>query len=165
MVFPSKLNIFLFLFLGAWLVGWAFGEVMAIRQLGEPGTPDLFLIAWLTMWTVGGAWAIYTWLWMIAGKQLVEIRPGSLVIKKELFGFGVPREFDLSHVKNFRVSPESHDRWELNAGKNFLGMADGPIAFDYGAKTYRFGGPIDEAEAGQILTELSARLPAARPAS
>jgi len=51
------------LFMLFWLGGWAFGEIMVIRQLiyGEKGAHDLFLIFWLGGWTVGGIWV----MWMI----------------------------------------------------------------------------------------------------
>jgi hypothetical protein len=35
---------------------------------------------------------------------------------------------------------------------------NGTVAFDYGARTYRFGRGIDEAEAKQVVAELRPRL-------
>jgi len=47
-------------FMGFWLCGWAFGEVMVTRQLlvGRHSPADLFLLFWLGAWTVGGTLAI-----------------------------------------------------------------------------------------------------------
>ena len=39
------------------------------------------------------------------------------------------------------------------------GKGEGVIAFDYGAKTFRFGSGLDEAEAKMILIEIAQRYP------
>lgn len=39
----------------------------------------------------------------------------------------------------------------------------GMIAFDYGARTYRFGRGVDEAEAKQLVAELQRRLEPPEP--
>ena len=98
---PAKRNIFLMLFLAAWLVGWAFGEIFAARELllGKHDASDLFLGAWLVAWTLGGGFALYTWLWMLNGRELVVLRPDVLVSRRDLWGFGRSREYDLQHAR------------------------------------------------------------------
>ncbi len=39
----------------------------------------------------------------------------------------------------------------------FWGVGGGTIAFDYGAKTYRFGAQLEEAEAKQIIQAVRER--------
>ncbi len=41
----------------------------------------------------------------------------------------------------------------------FLGISGGQLAFDYGAKTVRFGIGLDEAEAKQILNDIEIQSP------
>ncbi len=41
----------------------------------------------------------------------------------------------------------------------FWGVGQGIITFDYGAKTFRFGSGLDEAEAKMILSEITQRYP------
>ncbi len=41
----------------------------------------------------------------------------------------------------------------------WLGNSVGTLAFDYGAKTFRFGAGIDEAEAKQIVAEIQNKFP------
>lgn len=158
-VIPANRNAFILLFLSAWLVGWAFGEVSAAQEVlsGRAGGASLFLVAWLAMWTVGGGWAIYTWLWMAAGKEIVSLRPGELCLKRDTFGLGRTHEYDLAQVKELRVSPQVADPFGWSGGMRFWGLGGGLVAFDYGAKTFRFGGSVDEAEASQIVAELKAR--------
>ncbi len=156
-VVPAQRNVFLMLFLGAWLGGWFMGEISAARALflGSAMEAKWFLAFWLTGWTVGGGFAIYMWLWMLAGKQRVLLRPDALMIRREVFGFGLIREYDLAHITNLRVAPSVSDPW--SSGMRFWGGGAGPVAFDYGAKTFRFGDSLDEAEATQVVKELTAR--------
>lgn len=154
---PAKRNIFLMLFLTAWLVGWLMGEIAAGRDLflGSQGGPKGFLVFWLVCWTVGGGFAIYVWSWMLAGKERIVLRADALSVRRELFGLGRTNEYDFAHVSNLRVAPVISDPW--SSGMRFWGAGSGLVAFDYGAKTFRFGGALDEAEAAQIVKELATR--------
>ena len=160
-VIPARRNFFTIAFIGFWLIGWACGEVFAIRQLfvvgKSPDFPGLFLLAWLGGWTVGGGFAIYAWLWTVVGKERIILRPGTLATKREVLGFGRSREYDLSHVSNVRISQQSHNPFDFGSGMRSLGIGGGMIAFDYGAKTFRFGASIDEVEAEDIVEELKKR--------
>ena len=160
---PASRNVLILLFLSAWLVGWAIGEVMVTRELlGDDarghGPGDLFLMAWLTIWTVGGAGAVYTWLWSAVGKEIVHLRPDALTVKRDVLGFGRTQEYDLAHVRNLRVSGGvPADAFSWKSGMRTWGSGQGIIAFDYGAKTFRFGGSLDEAEAAQLISDLKQR--------
>ena len=156
---PAKRNIFLMLFLGAWLVGWCFGEMSAARELlsGKAGATDLFLAAWLVAWTLGGGFALYAWLWMFKGREVVILRPNALVSKRDLWGLGRSKEYDLQHTKNLRVAPLSWNPHDWSAGMQFWGIGGGPIAFDYGSRTVRIGSGVDESEAREIVNELRSR--------
>ncbi len=86
---PSRKNWFIILFLGFWLMGWAFGEIMVLGIIGTSvfaaavgKTPDAsagflgvsgFLLFWLAGWTVGGGYAIYLFLWQVTGKEVVDV--------------------------------------------------------------------------------------------
>lgn len=154
---PTKANIFIVVFMLAWLGGWTMGEVSVISELlsGRSGEGTGFMAFWLIGWTVGGGLAIYTVLWMIAGREVLRLMGDHLSIRREIFGVGRTREYDLSHVSNLRVA--SADPSPFWGPRTFPGMHPGIIAFDYGASTVRMGQSIDEAEALQITRELNAR--------
>lgn len=160
-VIPSKKNFFTILFIGFWLIGWAFGEIFAAKILlfpGEEGNPPyLFLIGWLGAWTVGGAFAIYTWLWNIRGKEIITVNSGEISYKKDLFGFGKSREYTLAEIKDMRVIDKPSGPWGAQSYNDFWGFGGGTIGFDYGYKTYKIGGGIDEAEAKHIINEIAQR--------
>src|SRR3989442_14130381 len=71
---PPHRSLFAVLFLGAWMVGWYFGETSALREFMKPGrSPQgTFLVAWLVGWTIGGIFAATTLLWSLAGGGGIE---------------------------------------------------------------------------------------------
>ncbi len=154
---PSKRNWFIILFLGFWLIGWAVGELSAIGDIFSSSRTTvgafggLFMIGWLGAWTVGGAFAIYSWLWQIAGVEEIVISHDSLKISKKIPLWTRTKEYRLQDVTSLRVSPSPSPY----PGKmDFWGITGEQLAFDYGAKTVRFGPGIDEAEAKHIITEM-----------
>jgi hypothetical protein len=157
---PSKKNIFLILFVAAWLVAWAVGEVMVPSNMfhgDNPWSVLLFVGAWLVAWTVGGCFVIYIWLWNVAGKEKIVASDMGLSIKRELFGFGREKEYEISSISNLRVSPQPYNPFNFSSGLQAYGIGGGIIAFDYGARTYRFGSSLDEAEANQIISSIKQR--------
>lgn len=122
-IIPAKRNIFVVAFLGFWTIGWACGEVFTIWQLffGAVGHnfSNVFLFAWLGAWTVGGAVAIYTWLWMVNGKERIILRRTTLSTKRDISGFGSIREYDLNHIKNLRVSAQSYNAFDVSHAMSF----------------------------------------------
>jgi hypothetical protein len=154
---PARRNVFLLLFLGLWLTGWAVGFTSAWYSILREG-PSPFMVVWLGGWSIGGMFVAYTWLWTAVGREIVSIAEGALKIKRDVLGLGPTREYDLSRVQNLRVSAGTPDPFGWSASTRSWGMPQaGVVAFDYGAKTFRFGGSIDEAEGTQIVRELMER--------
>ena len=67
------------LFMPVWLVGWAFGEVMAVATLlggaglvkvANPSAPTGFLLVWLVLWTAGGGLAFVAFAWNAFGREV-----------------------------------------------------------------------------------------------
>jgi hypothetical protein len=60
-------------------------------------------------------------------------------------------------VKHLRVEPLSLFPTDMGAALRFWGIGGGPIAFDYGSKTLRFGAGLDDAEARDVIRDLRER--------
>jgi hypothetical protein len=151
------------IFLCAWLGGWVLGELSASGELlrHTDKTPDAFLSFWLVGWTVGGAFVVATILWQLAGREIITVSPATLSYRAEALGFGRTRSFRISDVKDFRST-----EYAVSALYNqrawfppIVGSGYGPVAFDYGARTFRVAPSLDEAEAKILVKEVSARLP------
>ena len=138
-------------FIPVWLVLWAIGFGTAIRSLlDDPLQP--FLIFWLLIWTAAGVAAFYGWLSQAVGSELVTLSPGTLKIKRSVFGIEPTREYDATQIRNLRVEL-TVPTW-YRPKRNWGAFDEGTIAFDYGAWTIRFGAGVDEAEASMIIGEI-----------
>jgi hypothetical protein len=162
-VIPSRRNWLVLLFLLAWLGGWAMGEVSVSKQLLNftDKTPITFLLFWLVGWTIGGTLAAGAVLWQLAGSEVLTIDSLSLLYRVEVFGMGRSRSFRAADVKNIRsieyaFSPLMNQRTMFPP---ILGTGYGPVAFDYGARTFRIAPSLDEAEARILVGEMISRLP------
>ncbi len=153
---PGKRSIATICFLPLGQTAWGYAEVKTVTEiLDNEKELTLLLAVWLTLWTIGGLAALYSWLAQILGEEIVTLTPSALAIKRAVFGFEPTREFDLTKVRNLRVSREPS---ESGARKKSTSVfAGGTIAFDYGAKTFRFGSGVDHAEAAMIVSELTSR--------
>ena len=155
-----KRNVFVAGFLAIWMVGWAFGWVSAFAELtsGRGGAPvDAFMLIWLIGWTFGGVAAGALLAWLVAGREHIRLTHGALTISRKAFNLGRSKEYDLAHVSRLRVSPDSYSPFDFSSSMRFWGFGGGPLAFDYGASTVRFGASVDEGEAHALRDELLKR--------
>lgn len=146
---PTKKSVFNILFVGVWLVGWYFGEMSALTQVLNGGIHG-FLIIWLCLWTFAGACTIFNLLTEVAGSETTTLQGEYLQIKKAIFGIGIIREYKLTNISNFRIASDQQSS-SFFRRRNWTSFGSGPIYFDYGMKTVKFGLDIDEAEAKHIL--------------
>jgi hypothetical protein len=161
--------------MGAWLVGWVFGEATALQELRQPARTDHgFLVFWLAGWTVGGMFAALLFLWLTTGREIIELRPDAIVLRRTILGLGPARFYDIMQVRDLRLGPEGYRIFDSNffsrlfdsrkhrqldyarAGEAW-GWGGGPIVFDYGARTVRCGASLDEAEAKLIIERFRQR--------
>lgn len=156
---PTKKNYFTIFFLAFWLAGWMFGEMSALSQVFNPesGAPKLFMIVWLSGWTIGGAFAIYSWLWNINGKEIVNISSNELQYIRQVIGFKRSKEYDLSLISKLRSQGQNNSVFGKRNSMDFWGISGGSVAFDYGKSTHRFGAQLDEAEAEYIVNTIKQR--------
>ncbi len=179
-IIPSRKNILIIAFLFFWLFVWAIGEVtvggiifssivglfskvpeIMNNWLTNLPSGGIFLFVWFAGWTVGGAFAIYTFLWTLVGKEITEINSDGIKIQRSIFGLGRKREYLAGYIKDIRIAPTAFDSniFGRNRGNNIMRIPEGLLAFDYGAQTFRFGSGVDEAEAKQIFEKIRARFP------
>jgi hypothetical protein len=160
---PVRRNPGMLVFLPIWLAGWTVGGVMAAAQLLWGNLPDpvapAFLTLWLILWAASEGFLIYVLCWNLAGREVVLVNAQDLITRREVFGMGRSQEFDRMQVRDLRCSPLAYNPYDFASGMAFWGMGGGLIGFDYGARTYRFGAGLDEAEAKMLVATLGERFP------
>ena len=158
---PTRKVWFIIAFLPLWLMGWAFGAVTAGSELLQfketQGESFLFLVVWLTLWLFFGFAALLLLMWTLFGIEKVLVTPGTFDIRREVFGLGFSREYDLSHARGLRVTSDSFSMFDPRMALRFWGFGGGPIAFDYGSSTVRFGSGMEEAEASRVVARILTR--------
>lgn len=159
-VIPGRRSWLVICFLGLWICGWAVAEAMVAIQLLNGDAPpegEFFMLAWFGVWTVGGAFAIYAWLWQVLGKEIVIVHGQTCRVRRDIGRFGFDKEYDLLQMWNLCVEEVRFNPLDFSSSLQLWGIGGGVIAFDYGAKTYRFGAGLDEAEAKQTVTAIKKR--------
>ena len=96
-------------------------------------------------------------LWQVLGKEIVTVRGQTLQTRRDIGGFGFGKEYDLPRMRDLRVEQVGFNPLEFSSSLQLWGIGGGTIAFDYGAKTYRFGAGLDEAEAKLAVTAIKKR--------
>ncbi len=159
-VVPAKRNVFVMLFLSAWLVGWALGWVAAATSLTGEGDfgGGLFVVAWLVGWTLAGLAAMFAVAWMAVGREEALVREGHLLVVKRVGPFARTHRFDVGRVERVRADSERLNLMDPRTQWRFWGIGGGMVAFDYGARTHRFGAGLDDPEARQLATLVEDRL-------
>jgi hypothetical protein len=164
-IIPAKKNWLLIIFISAWLGIWLMGETFALGEVlkslaGNPPPPGLFILLWLAGWTAAGFFVFRTLLWNLVGKEIITVGQGRLSIAKSGLLFFKPKVYDLNELRNIRVQEENPVGGTFFGGqRNNLDAFNlsSTIRFDYGLKTVKFAGGIDEAEAKFIVDKLKER--------
>lgn len=153
-VIPYTRSWFVIFFLGFWICGWAVAEYMVGSQFLKGDAPpegELFMLAWFGVWTIAGLVAIYAMLWQVMGKEVISVYGQVLKTRHDIGGFGFNREYDLVQMRDLRATPVGFNPLDLSSSLQLWGIGGGVIAFEYGAKTIRFGAGLDEAEAKEVV--------------
>lgn len=109
--------------------------------------------------TIIGLFILYHFLWQVIGKEEVQITSTSIKIGQVVLGYKRTKEYLLEDIKDLglaRVTPKDI----VSHSGPFISMPNfGTISFDYGAKTIKFAGSIDEAEAKIIIAKIQEKYP------
>ena len=146
------------------------GLLFLVQLLARPETlvselfPLAFFAIWIGLFTVGGLIALYTVLWNLAGREIIDVSRQRIRLSRVIPGWGRSRDYLAEHIRDLRVSPQFIPRlYRYRVNLFSLGEGRGQLAFDYGARTIRFA-DADEAEVKMILAEIFQPFPQYAPA-
>ena len=162
---PARRNWFLIAFLGFWLTMWlSIGgtAVFTFAARATRGGFTLFTLAWSLFWAAAACATAYTWLWNVAGRDVVVVSDRALSVQRRIGPLPAGRRYEhaAEHVRDLRANPVVAGPWgAFGSSMRWGGIGAGGIAFDYGSRTQRFGDTLDEAEAKQLVELIKQRLP------
>lgn len=149
LVLPFRRNRLVIGIVGVLLAVFA---VPLFSVLGQMGPPDgdlfslvfvLFHLFWGLGWSAGVGMIALVFLALLLGREVMVVRPESILIRLELLGFGVGGEYEARGISNFRpVQPDA------DAGTSWRGPH---LAFDYYGVQVGFGSDLVGARALEIL--------------
>ncbi len=149
------------LFIPVWLAFWTFGGITAMKWVLHPGpsTPRAFISLWLVGWLFGESWALYSWFWTAFGEEVVRVKEASLILRRDVLGFGRDRSFPIGSLKDLRARGifPTNSYWGDYMSQMKLG--GGTVAVDTQGKTVRFGIQLTEPEAQEVVEALKPWLP------
>ena len=151
----TKVHGLVYVFFGIKSIGWgiveAFGIWIILMTVNVHDLSDMgkLLLAGIGIWTIIGMFIMHEWLWKLKGKEVIVLTPSKLTIKKDIFGCGCKRVYDLNRMRNLLVSYEGEGREGNPSG--------GSIIFEYDSNMFRFGLSLTEQEAQFIVSELYKR--------
>lgn len=154
---PSPKRWYQILFLGFWLLLWVGIGSQFVFSIFLRMSAGLFSVIWSIGWFLATGYAILVLSWQLVGMEVIDVDPQGIRTRRQVFGVGRTREYDGDHIRQLRASPMTYSAFNRSQSFESLGLAGGQIAFDYGAKTIRFGGGIDEAEARMIVESITQR--------
>ena len=163
---PSRRNYVFAALQVVWLGFWVYALVAIVPPMFHETVrnppPMAFMWIWIVGWVAGGCFIFALFLWTIAGLERVTVTPDGVLLRREAAGVGLTRHFDVKSVRALRVVDNVDNNVSFGGfgrGDPF-GLRSGSLAFDYGAKTIRFGSGVDAAEAKYIISKIVAARPA-----
>jgi hypothetical protein len=155
---PTRKVYIIIVFFCVWLMPISIGGAIAIISMFlAPEVPVFAPFLVLLFWGAAVTFVGRMLWWMIAGKEVIEIDHNILQITQKGLLFSKPKVYDIKECRDFRsIDNPFTNAFPLMIKSFFFSMGanTGTIAFDYGMKTIKFAGAIDEAEGKHIINLL-----------
>lgn len=154
-ILPSDANWKVWL-LFAWLFLWTVSGVIVAANYFTLSNANMKLV--LIMWL--GFWAYFefkigrAFLFRRFGKEKVWIRGGKLFYWRDIAGRGKKLEFDKELIKDLEVIEKNRKDFFASMNESFWVIGGESIVFNYGAKVYRFGIQLPDAEARELVRQV-----------
>ena len=151
--FPFKRSRIAIVVSGLFLIAFSFPLVGVVGELVADSDDSLFslvsflfLLFWGLGWSVGVAVLALVFLTLCFGRETLEVKDSSLILRLGIPGVGFGATYPGSLIRNFR-----REQPDEQAGSGWRGEH---LAFDIAGDTVGFGSAIDAERAQHLLAEL-----------
>ena len=132
-----------------WLIG---GIVIGVNYFNiEDKNTKMFILVYLAFWFYFSYVIGKAFMWQWNGKDLIKVRDGKLIYKKDVSGRGFVIDYPLEKMKNLRKYGEKTPGWVKRIGGDYWSVDCDSIAFDYEGKEIPLCYMLDEKEQSTIL--------------
>jgi len=141
-----------------WLLAWAAGEVAMVLFLwgpwssreSAPSVPLPMANVFLAVFSIGGGFVLWRWLWGMGGRETFLVSRHSLSARREIWGIGRSRIFDLEDIRSVRAGRLKYRVIYPSWGRMFIGHDESEIVIDSSGRTYAYGKRLEESEARDL---------------
>lgn len=139
--------------LALWLVG---GIVIGVNyfRIDDQNT-KLFILVWLAFWAYFSYVIIKAFLWQWSGKELIKVKDGKLLYKRDVNGRGWVIDYTLEGISDLRKYGEKTPPWLKRFGGDYWTVDCDSLAFDYEEKEIAFGFKLSEKETDKLIKLIS----------
>jgi hypothetical protein len=149
-------NIVLF----AWLSLWSLSGVIVLVQyflLTDPDTKSA-IIVWMGFWAYFEYKGVTAYRWRKLGKEIIKLREGKLIYKRDVSGKGKIKEYKTDSVKDLRYIEAKENSFFENLNDSYWVIANEKIAFDYYGAEIKFGLQLEETDAKALQKLIKNRI-------
>lgn len=151
---PVKRNYISIVWIFCWMIFWGCFGGSAFNDLFKfsDESSRVFMIIWISGWIFSGVMAVKLIIWLLLGKEIIEVGMGTFSISRKNDLFTREKVYDLDECREFRIREvdSESDRKYLSIFY-YRNKERGTIAFDYGMRNFCFGEDLYEPEAQQLL--------------
>ncbi|MCU0435323.1 MAG: hypothetical protein MUC87_17840 [Bacteroidia bacterium] len=142
------------LLLLVWLLSGLAGIWYFFQLTESESVQRTYLLVWLGFWVyflyiVGRAWS-----WWKFGNEIIKIRNGNLLLKRDVRGRGYVHEYKLSTLKNIRAGTDNTPNWVNQIGGNWWSTDASSVSFESGDKEVALGYQLSAKERDQLISLL-----------
>ncbi len=145
---PSQSNTQLF-----WFILWTIcGSVMIYYFFQqEAGKTKTMYLVWIGFWLYFAYLIGRAWMWRRFGRELIQIKNGKFLYKRDTAGRGFVHVYAAERVKNFRVAEDNSPKWLKSMGGNTWNTDCNSVAYDFEDKELQMGYQLDAAEKKALI--------------
>jgi hypothetical protein len=157
---PAESRILPLTFLAVWSVIWVAGGIGIVLKLwrGEVDDARSFMLFWSVMWAFGTIWALYSLIWTLAGKEIIELSPTMLRYRQQTPFFSRGKEYTVSNITNLRTTALTYADIYSPRVPPFAHFDRCAVCFDYGPNTHRIAFALRETDAKYVIGEMCGRV-------
>lgn len=154
-ILPSDASWKIYL-LFAWLFLWTVsGVIVGANYFTLTNTNmKLVVIMWLGFWAYFEFKIGKAFLFRRFGKEKVWIKGGKLYYWRDIAGKGKKLEFEKDLIKDLEVIEKNKGDFFASMNESFWVIGGESIVFNYGAKVYRLGVQLPEADARELVRQV-----------
>lgn len=143
-----------------WLLSWSFCGLAVFSQLFFPYSKDekIILVVYLVLWAYFELKVVYAYRWQKSGKELIEIKNDKFSYTQLLGMRGLPKEYLLADLKNFKYQEKTEKGFFNDINKSAWMVGGEVIEYEVKDSIKRMGMKLSKSDASQLVNLLNKQI-------